>query len=135
MKFKGNIAVQERFGGRVYLYTAEFGHETFGVLKNALSLTEECWDSEQIITRVIFSALEAKDPGMIATFGISSFLAENELPIFVVDVANRRVLLEEGAMLTTCPCLGLSWGFAEFLKLTEDPRVAYLEGVLNESKA
>jgi hypothetical protein len=134
MKFKGNIAVQERFGSRLYLYTAEFGHETFGVLQHALDVGREYWGDERFLTRIIFTTLEMTDIDTVDGFGISTFLAENELPIFVVDVGNRRVLLEEGQMFASCPCLGLSWGFDEFLKLEDDPRVAYLEGMLDETK-
>jgi hypothetical protein len=136
MKIKGNLCVQERFGGKLYLYTAEFGHLTFGVLKAALEAGRKHWGDEQFLTRVIFcSFLKPDDLTKTTSYGISTFLGENELPVFVIDVANRRVLMEEGAMFVTCPCVGFSWGFEDFLKLTDDPRVAYLEGVLNESKA
>jgi hypothetical protein len=132
MNFKGNICIKERFGGRVYLYTHKRGLETFAILRAALTRGKSKWTDEQYLSRVIFCDLvNGTDLDKTGDFGISSFLGDNELPIFVLDIVNQRVMLEEGRCLATCPCVGQVWTFKEFTMLTEDPRIAYLQKVLN----
>jgi hypothetical protein len=128
MNIRGNIVVQERFGGKVYLYTHKRGLETFGILHNALVRSVDRWRDEQYLTRIIFcELLKGEDLDGTADFGISTFVGENDLPMFVVDSINCRVLMEEGRCLSTCPCVGYVWTFEEFLKLTEDPRIGLLQ--------
>lgn len=135
MNIRGNICVQERFGGKVYLYTHKRGLETFIILHNALVRGIKRWGDEQYFTRVIFCEMMiGEDLEDTANFGISTFVGENDLPMFVVDVMNCRVLMEEGRCLTTCPCVGWSWTFEEFLGLKEDPRFEFLQIRAKEAK-
>jgi len=128
MNIRGNICVLERFGGRVYLYTHKRGLETFGMLCDALLRCPTRWQDEQYLTRIIFcEMLRGEDLDGTADFGISTFIGENDLPFFVVDSINCRVLMEDGRCLATCPCAGFVWTFEDFLKLEEDPRIGLLQ--------
>lgn len=127
MNIKGNICVQERFGGRIYLYTHTHGFDTFDILKAALIKGKSKWNDEQYLTRIIFCELIKRDLNGISNYGISSFVAENDLPIFVVDVYNSNILLEDGRCLSTCLYPGVIWDFKEFISLKEDPRFERIE--------
>ena len=128
MNIRGNICVLERFGGRVYLYTHKKGLDTFAMLCGALLRCSNRWHDEQYLTRIVFcEMLKGEDLQGTADFGISTFIGENDLPFFVVDTVNGRVLMEDGRCLATCPCVGYAWTFEEFLKLEEDPRLTFLQ--------
>lgn len=131
IKAEGNICVLERFGGRTYLYTKDRGWETFVILKNALGRGQKQWNDEQYLSRIIFcEMLKGSNLDDTQGFGISSFVGDNLLPIFVVDTLNNRVLMEDGRALNTCPIIGFSWTFNDFLNLESDPRVPYLKQLL-----
>jgi hypothetical protein len=132
MELRGNICVLERFGGRVYLYTHKKGIHTLSILQNALNRCPDRWHDEQYLSRIIFCEMfKDEDPNGPADFGISSFVGENDLPIFIVDVINGRILMEDGRVLATCPCAGYAWTIKEFLELKEDPRIAFLQSQQN----
>ena len=135
MDLKNNICVHDRFGGKVYLYTHKKGLELFPILQAALIRGKDKLQDEQYLTRIVFSEMiKETDLNDVDNFGISAFLGDNELPIFVVDGYNGRVLLEDGQCLTTCPYPGVAWTFNEFVKLKEDPRIAILQAEYEASK-
>jgi len=132
INIRGNICVRDRFGGSIYLYTHKRGFDTFEILRNAIVRGVERIQDEQYFTRVIFSEM-IKDTNLndVNDYGISTFVGENDIPIFVVDIKNCRILMEEGRYLATCPCLGFFWSYQQFLELKQDPRIQWLKDAYN----
>lgn len=135
MEFRGNICLIDRFGGRVYLYTHKTGQDCFKVLQRALQRAPDRWCDEQYLARVIFcEMIKDSDINETAGFGITSFIAENDLPVFMVDVVNARIVMEDGRCLASCPCIGYAWTMEDFVNLKEDPRSEFLMMLTKGSK-
>jgi hypothetical protein len=128
ISIRSNICILERFGGRVYLYTHKKGLDVFNILRNALVRGADRWHDEQYLARIIMcEMLKGEDLDGTSDFGISSFIGENDLPVFMIDVVNGRILMEEGRCLATCPCVGFAWTIQDFLMLKDDPRITFLQ--------
>jgi hypothetical protein len=80
------------------------------------------------MARIMFCELiNGEEPNATMDYGISTFIGENDLPVFIYDVGNLRVLMEDGRVMQTTPCIGYAWDLQEFMELEEDPRIAWLE--------
>lgn len=113
---RGNIVMEESDGKRVYFYSHWSGSELFKILQNALTTGKSRWDDEQYLARVIFCELVKDDDG-ITGYGISTYMGDNEHPVFVVNSNKQQVRVEESKNGRSGP-----WSFEEFLQFKDDPR-------------
>ena len=78
----------------IYLYSHWGGSTFYGVLKKALS-RQERWDDESYLTRIIFSEMVKDNISDGTSFGISSYLCDNEHTILGVNCSTQEVTFEE----------------------------------------
>ena len=108
---RGNICMQESNTNKIFFYSHYNGYELFNVLQSALKRGKDRWDDESYLARIIFCEM-IKDDLMSSTgFGISTYLTDNEYPVFVVDSKKQKVFVFDN-----------SWSFEDFIELEEDPR-------------
>ena len=91
---RGNIAVQESAGQRVYLYGHWSGYDMPELLRASLVRGKERWDDPQYLARVIFCDLVRGQEQGLTGFGITSRIHNNEYPVIVVDCEKQEIRLE-----------------------------------------
>jgi hypothetical protein len=106
---RANICVlQEKGKKAIYFYTHWSGSELPELLQKGLilargtppesrgshhrSFTDNRWDDESYLARIIFQALIGDDKGT-TEFGIATYICDNEYPILVVDSDSQTVAL------------------------------------------
>lgn len=106
---RGQIKVIQS-NGTLYLYTHWDGNSLIGTVKEALSKKER-WDDEEYLTRILFSAMIAKDIEGTTGFGIG-FREHGDLdnPVITVDCIRQEVTFK----LNEGPSINLS--FSEFIQ-------------------
>lgn len=75
----------------VFLYTHSEGTELPTVVQSALQRSEDRWDDDQYLTRVIFSEMIKDDIDGTTGFGITSDIRDRDDRIITVDVDKQTV--------------------------------------------
>lgn len=102
---RGNICMLMSDRNKVYFYTHWHGSELEEILISALTRGEPRWHDEHYLARIIFSEMIRNDVGGLLDFGISTYVRDNQHPIYYVDVENQKVTVD-----------GESYAFEEFIE-------------------
>lgn len=108
---RGNICIKDDDKSKIYFYTHWTGSDLFDILQNALKRGRDRWNDDPYLARIIFSEMIKDDVMDNTGYGISTYISDNEHPIFIVSSRNQKVYLDDK-----------SWSFEDFLELTNDPR-------------
>lgn len=87
---RGNIAVVQRDGGLIFLYTHWGGSSISDDLRTALARRQR-WDDGPYLTRIIFDEMAYEWHGTETGFGISTDICDNEHDILVVNPNTQKV--------------------------------------------
>lgn len=109
---RGNICMKEESGNEIYFYSHWTGNSLFDVLKEALMRGRGRWSDEAYLARIIFCEMVKHDLMDTTGFGISTYVQDNEYPIFYVNSENQKVSVGSR-----------EWSFEEFVQLEADPRI------------
>ena len=109
---RGNIRMIERDGKDIVFYTHWSGFDLFDMLKRALKRGIDRWDDESYLARIIFCEMIMDDVDGTRNFGISTYVQDNEYPIFCVNSSEQKVYIKNGD----------EWRFEDFVELDKDPR-------------
>jgi hypothetical protein len=115
---RGNIVITQHPlpdggpNGAIYLYTHSGGSWIALTVQCSLRRGSDRWDDEPYLGRIIFNELTAGAELETMSFGVSTYLTDNEHDLIVVDTATQTVSIQEpgGAVKST-------FGFKEFAKL------------------
>jgi hypothetical protein len=115
---RGNIVITQHpwpdggTDGAIYLYTHDGGSWIAQTVQCALRRGSDRWDDEPYLGRIIFNELTAGVELDTMSYGVSTYLTDNEHDLIVVDTAAQTVSIQEegGAVKST-------FGFKEFVKL------------------
>jgi hypothetical protein len=114
---RGNIViVQHPRGadpdGAIYLYTHWGGSYIARTAQCALERGRDRWDDEPYIGRIVFNELTAGLEMDTQSFGVTTYLTDNEHDLVVLDAAKQTVAIEspDGTAKQSFP-------FADFVKL------------------
>jgi hypothetical protein len=97
---RGNIVIVQHAGldggatGSIYLYAHWGGSVIARVVQCALLRAPDRWDDESYLGRIIFSELTVGSERDNLSFGISTYLTDNEHDLVVVDVATQTVAIQ-----------------------------------------
>lgn len=126
---RGNIAVQESEGKRVYLYGHWSGQDMPEILRESLARGEGRWDDPQYLARIIFCGLIGDDTKGTTGYGITSRCHDNDYPIIVVDCEKQEIRLEPEEDGTHAPKQPKAWPISKYAAL---PSASW--GDLDESR-
>jgi hypothetical protein len=122
---RGNIVIVQHAGldggttGEIYLYAHWGGSVIARVVQCALLRAPDRWDDEPYLGRIIFSELTAGSERDNLSFGLSTYLTDNEHDLVVVDTAKQTVSIRPPDKPPTA-----TFTFAEFAK--KDLEAAHL---------
>lgn len=105
---RGNIVVEERNGGEIWIYSHGGGHGLPRDLKNALMLGER-WTDEQYLTRIIFQRV-VKNTGTTG-YGLSTCQRPRHPcnPTLRVRMKDQTVICQERSV-----------SFADYVAMSDD---------------
>lgn len=109
---RGNIAVVQPDGGRVYLYTHWDGSQIGAILQDALKKRWR-WDDPAYLTRIIYDTLVGPAFGQETGYGITTTPPDNEHPILVVEDGLVTAVEVHGVIVTG------PWTYEEFIALED----------------
>lgn len=113
---KANIAMKQKDGNFIYLYSHYDGFQMPKILQNALIRGVGRWDDEPYLSRIIFCEL-VKDSFLDTTgYGITTYMTDNEHPVIFVDAVTKKVYFKAFVAKDKKD----SWDFQEFIKLDID---------------
>jgi hypothetical protein len=113
---RGNIAIQERDGKRVYFYGHWSGDVLPKIVHDALARRQR-WDDATYLARIIFCTMIKGQEAGESGFGISTEIGDNEYPVLVVDCQNQEVFAETaGRYRAHTP---IHFSFAQFADLAQ----------------
>jgi hypothetical protein len=116
---RGNIVIVQHAGldggatGAIYLYAHWSGSVIARVVQCALLRAPDRWDDEPYLGRIIFSELTAGSEHENLSFGISTYLTDNEHDLVVVDAEKQTVTIQPEEADAAAKA---TYGFAEFAK-------------------
>ncbi len=112
---RGNIAIRQRNGDHVVIYTHWSGSSIRGILQQALKRKLR-WQDESYLARIIFQAVVGDDMGELGYGIAANYLPDNQHPVLVVDVPGQRVMeIPAETWQGTVP--SREWAFDEFIAL------------------
>lgn len=91
---RSNIVIEQYDGSRVYLYGHWMGDNALQVVADVLDKGQR-WSDAPYLTRIIFDRMtkDAADP--YTGFGISTYMTDNDYPVFVMNPDKRTIHLED----------------------------------------
>jgi hypothetical protein len=97
---RGNIVIVQHAGldgaasGELYLYAHWGGSVIPRIVQCALLRAPDRWDDEPYLARIIFSELTMGSERDNLSFGISTYLTDNEHDLVVVDVEKQTIAIQ-----------------------------------------
>ncbi len=86
-----NVRIEEKNGGKIYLYNHWNGTELPGTVANALDRGRDRWTDESYLTRIIFNEMTRGQEEDTTGFGISTYQCDENHPDVVVDFKKQTV--------------------------------------------
>lgn len=124
---RGNIVIKQnakdKQGEYIYFYAHWSGSELPSILQSALARGKERWDDEQYLARVIFCEMIKDNVLDTDSFGISTYMGDNEHDFLVVDVRAQTVGRVREGDPGAAP--KKKWSFDDYLKLNVEKEFGY----------
>ena len=115
------VMVQHPWGGKpqslIYFYSHWGGSGLPKVLQSALIRGKGRWDDEPYLARIIFSEMIRDSVEDDTGFGISTYQADNEHPLLVVNSETKTVSVADAK---TPEDTHSSVSFSRYVELTDD---------------
>lgn len=93
---RANVQFIEASGGTIYFYTHWDGYKLPETLANALDRSEDRWNDDPYLARIIFSEM-IKDYVLDTTgYGISTYRTDENYPDLIVDSGAATVTDRDG---------------------------------------
>jgi len=90
---RANFGFRQADGETIYLYGHWAGHEMMARLADAIIAAQNRWHDESYATRIAISNLIADEWDQEYSWGIATYVGDNEHSIPVVEWCTQRVIL------------------------------------------
>lgn len=90
---RANFGFRQTDGSVIYLYGHWAGYEMMGRLANAIDVARPRWNDESYATRICISQIIGDEWNQELSWGIATYICDNEHCIPVVDWASQTISL------------------------------------------
>lgn len=95
---RANFVFEQENGDRIFLYGHWAGEGMMNRLATALERAESRWSDESYATRITISQIIGDEWNQELSWGISTYLTDNEHSVPVVSWSSKTVTLYDGDM-------------------------------------
>lgn len=92
---RANFGFRQSNGDTIYLYGHWAGHQMMARLADAIIAAEPRWNDESYATRIAISTMIGDEWNQEYSWGISTYVSDNEHSVPIVDWSAKTVTLHE----------------------------------------